>query len=212
VNSAGEGHGSTFILRLPVQPRIQGFSEKKSPNEQPAVGHPRIASSPSDDNLVHSFRSVDTNNMADRDSSALRNSPHSEMFSNRHVTTQTSRSQRKHILVVDDSKINRKIMCRFLESDHNTIEATNGLDAVNKVKEAISREEPFDAILIDYQMPVMDGPTAIREIRNLGFTRLIIGVTGNVLPHDKEIMTRAGANMVLTKPVDTYKLEAVLSE
>jgi len=103
-------------------------------------------------------------------------------------------------------------MCRFLEYCHDIAEATDGLDAVKKVKQAVRQEKSFDAILMDFQMPVMDGPAAIREIRNLGYTGLIIGVTGNVLPCDQDVMMRAGANLVLTKPVDADRLKAVLRD
>lgn len=63
--------------------------------------------------------------------------------------------------------------------------------------------DPYDFILIDYQMPKMDGPTAIAAIRALGYKGIILGLTGNVLAADQDVMMAAGANDVLTKPLDS---------
>jgi CheY-like chemotaxis protein len=60
-------------------------------------------------------------------------------------------------------------------------------------------------------MPVMDGPTATKEIRDLGYRGLIIGVTGNVLPEDKAFYISKGADAVLTKPLDVAQLAFALS-
>eukprot|EP01037_Dinobryon_pediforme_P031109 gene31109-35462_t len=61
----------------------------------------------------------------------------------------------------------------------------------------------YDVILMDYQMPNMDGPTAIRELRRLGFRGLIFGLTGNAIECDKMEMMAAGADKVFIKPFDT---------
>jgi CheY-like chemotaxis protein len=101
-------------------------------------------------------------------------------------------------------------MCRFLEVSYSCEEAVEGEDAVDQVRAAMETSRPYAAILMDYQMPIMDGPTAIREIRRLGYRGPIIGVTGNALPCDRDVMVSAGANSVLTKPVDPDMLEELL--
>jgi len=63
----------------------------------------------------------------------------------------------------------------------------------------------YDVILMDYQMPNMDGPTAIRAIRSLGYKGVIFGVTGNVMALDQQEMIAAGADDVLPKPFDIDK-------
>ena len=68
----------------------------------------------------------------------------------------------------------------------------------------------YDLILMDYQMPNKDGPTAIREIRSYGYKGKIIGLTGNVLSDDTQTMKTAGADDVLTKPVSPDMLENIL--
>ena len=88
------------------------------------------------------------------------------------------------ILVVDDSRLNRKMLLRCLRADgHVCTEAADGLEAVMAVKERIDyankgQGKPFDVILMDFLMPNMDGPTATKEIRALGYTAPIFGLTG----------------------------------
>lgn len=89
------------------------------------------------------------------------------------------------LLVVDDSRLNRKMLLKCLRADgHTCSEAADGLEAIVMVKEKIDcanggQGKPFDAILMDFIMPNMDGPTATKEIRALGYTAPIFGVTGN---------------------------------
>eukprot|EP01042_Synura_sphagnicola_P036518 gene36518-biopygen8477 len=65
-----------------------------------------------------------------------------------------------------------------------------------------SGECPYDVILMDFMMPTMDGPTATRAIRSLGYKGIIIGVTGNSSPQDILLFTASGADLVLPKPLD----------
>ena len=72
-----------------------------------------------------------------------------------------------HILIVDDIKSNRKLLRRLLErKGHVCDEAENGFEAFEMTKAAFEEGNPYDSILMDYEMPVMDGPTAAREIRH----------------------------------------------
>jgi CheY-like chemotaxis protein len=81
--------------------------------------------------------------------------------------------------------------------------------AVEKYKEQLIQSNVdiklapmYDAILMDFMMPICDGPTATRLIRDLGYKGLILGVTGNALPSDIEHFTSHGADQVLLKPVN----------
>ena len=69
----------------------------------------------------------------------------------------------------------------------------------------------YDAVLMDFNMPKMDGPGATKQLRKLGYRGPIIGVTGNVLDEDKRVFIEAGADKVLFKPLDTGLLETTLS-
>jgi CheY-like chemotaxis protein len=89
------------------------------------------------------------------------------------------------ILVVDDAATNRKLLSRLLERrGHYCDQGKDGQEAVQKVIESLKNGKPYDTILMDYEMPVMDGPTASKEIRALGCDSFIVGVTGNALPED----------------------------
>ena len=126
---------------------------------------------------------------------------------------QTSGSSRSYILIVDDSVSTRKMQNRLLTSyNYTCMEATDGAHALEVFKENMlsENENRFGVILMDYQMPVMDGPTAIKLIRSQGYTGLIIGVTGNVLDEDRIIMLNAGANYVMSKPFDIHKFELIM--
>ena len=111
------------------------------------------------------------------------------------------------VLVVDDSSLNRKMLCKlFRTAGYTYEEAEDGIDAVEKVKSrmvrAVRGEREYDAILMDFVMPHMDGPTATREIRNLGYQGAIYGVTGNALESDINYFVSCGADAVLAKPFD----------
>lgn len=79
------------------------------------------------------------------------------------------------------------------------------------VKES-SCQGVYDIVIIDYQMPIMAGPEAIRQIRKLGYRGMIVGLTGNVLVHDMNVMLDAGAERVLAKPVNQHELEMLIIE
>ena len=107
------------------------------------------------------------------------------------------------VLIVDDAPLNRKMMRRILESRFDSLaEAENGQQALDMVRASLEQGEDarYDVITMDYQMPVMDGVTATRRIRQLGYTGQIIGVTGNSLGEDVNTFLSSGANVVLTKP------------
>ena len=108
------------------------------------------------------------------------------------------------LLIVDDSPLNRKMLLRtFRLAGHTCEEAEDGVIAVAKVKEMMSSSaKAYSAILMDFVMPNMDGPTATKEIRSLGYTAPIFGVTGNTLDSDVGHFLQNGANRVLAKPFD----------
>ena len=112
------------------------------------------------------------------------------------------------ILVVDDVATNRKLLMRLLKNrGHVCDEAEDGQRAVELMREAIGAGDPYSIVLLDYEMPVMDGPTAAREMRNLGCGSCIVGVTCKVLPEDVAFFKTNGANAVLPKPINMRDLE-----
>ena len=117
-------------------------------------------------------------------------------------------------LIVDDVESNRKMMCRLLRDRcRDFVQAVNGEEAVNQVRKSLSAGgTSFDVITMDYQMPVMDGPTATRLIRDMGYQGLIVGVTGNALAEDIRVFKSHGANEVMVKPIDIALFDAIIAK
>ncbi|MDR0906519.1 MAG: response regulator [Oscillospiraceae bacterium] len=131
---------------------------------------------------------------------------------NRDVTT-THDWSAKHLLLVEDIDINREIMKALLEDTKVQITTSeNGLDAVRRIEE---REE-FDLILMDVQMPVLDGIGATKRIRALDFpfakTVPIVAMTANAFKEDVQRCVEAGMNSHLAKPVEIEALIELMAE
>jgi CheY-like chemotaxis protein len=118
------------------------------------------------------------------------------------------------VLIVDDASVNRKLMMRLLKNQgHYCDEAEDGLVAVQQVANALKAGNPYDTILMDFEMPVMNGPTAAQKIRALGCDSLfIVGITGNLFPEDISFFKASGANKVLPKPLKMRDLEDLWEE
>jgi CheY-like chemotaxis protein len=113
-------------------------------------------------------------------------------------------------LVVDDALSSRKILSRILSKlGHECSEAYDGLNCLEVFR---SSENPFDVILMDFEMPNMKGPEATRELRSMGYRGVIIGVTGNVLLEDQEYFRHSGADDVVLKPVKIDILLATIKK
>lgn len=120
----------------------------------------------------------------------------------------------KRILLVEDIELNREIAQAILEEAGFEVEsAPDGTDAVAMVEK--SEEYYYDAVLMDVQMPIMDGYEATRTIRNMARddvkTLPIIAMTANALEEDKEAALKNGMNAHLAKPIDVEVFMEVLS-
>jgi CheY-like chemotaxis protein len=116
---------------------------------------------------------------------------------------------------VDDIEINREIIIAMLDGSGIEIDtAVNGKEAMD----AFCASEPYhySLILMDMQMPIMDGCAATEEIRGSGRSDAgdirIIAMTANVLPEDMERASRSGMDGYLTKPIEMNALYARLEE
>jgi two-component system, sensor histidine kinase len=108
----------------------------------------------------------------------------------------------KRILVVEDSLDNQMIAQLFLSKSGALPDfANNGEEGIEK-----ATKNPYDVILMDIQMPVMDGYTATIELRKAGLTIPIIALTGYAMKEDQEKCLKAGCNEFLSKPYDRAKL------
>ncbi len=120
-----------------------------------------------------------------------------------------------HLLLVEDNEINREFATELLHSLHVEVEqAADGAEALAKVQ-----RKDYDVVLMDIQMPVMDGLEAARRIRALAhqpggerYAQLpIIAMTALAMAQDAENSRAAGMNDHVTKPIDPERLMAVLA-
>ena len=119
--------------------------------------------------------------------------------------------QLRQVLVVDDVMSNRKMLVRLLERAGSRCQtATNGEEAVEVIRQNLEEENsiPFDAVLMDHEMPELTGPEATETIRRLGYSGVVLGITGNVLKEDIDYFRSKGADEVLAKPVSLAQLQA----
>jgi CheY-like chemotaxis protein len=108
---------------------------------------------------------------------------------------------------------NRKLLARILANAGHCCEmAENGKVGLHMLLESIESNAPFDAVLMDFEMQVMNGPEAAKCIRAAGSDVYIVGVTGNVLPEDVHKFVSCGANAVLPKPIKLADLESLWME
>lgn len=125
----------------------------------------------------------------------------------------TTNSRPLNILVVEDSPVNQMVMVELLHDfGHSTVLAENGQQAIERVEEG-----KIDLILMDCQMPVMDGFESTRRLRTMedkrGTPRLpIIAVTSNAIKGDRERCLNAGMDDYVSKPINTAKLVASIEK
>ena len=114
-----------------------------------------------------------------------------------HLSLEPETLRKLRILVVDDHPINRKVVTTILDKWSSTYEvAKNGLEAVQMTQKA-----NFDIILMDIQMPVMDGYDATREIRRLkGNSTIILALTASILKEDEKHCIEVGMDGIIRKP------------
>ena len=115
----------------------------------------------------------------------------------------------KRLLLVDDIEVNREIAVMMLtQFGFNVDTAVNGQEAVDKVEN--SNVGDYDVILMDIQMPIMDGYEAARTIRALSNPQLanipIIAMTANAFSEDIQAAKEAGMNDHIAKPIDVNKM------
>lgn len=121
----------------------------------------------------------------------------------------------KRILLVEDNELNREIAAELLKEIGILVDcAEDGIEAVNIMNEA--PEDKYDLVLMDVQMPRMDGYTATREIRTLPNNRKanipIVAMTANAFEEDRRMAFECGMNGHIVKPIDIKTIEKELGK
>lgn len=115
------------------------------------------------------------------------------------------------VLVVDDVKDIRMLIGHLVSATGLTVEyARNGLEALERIKASMFDQQPYDLVLIDIHMPVMDGTTAIKHIRAENFTGPMVAMTAATMKGVRQELMQQGFNKVLEKPINNDALISVL--
>ena len=121
----------------------------------------------------------------------------------------------KRVLLVEDNELNREIATELLKEIGMEVDvACDGIEAVNSIYK--SKEDCYDVVFMDIQMPKMDGYTATKEIRTLKNSKKanipIIAMTANAFDEDKQKAFEAGMNGHISKPIDIATIAKTLNE
>lgn len=115
------------------------------------------------------------------------------------------------LLVAEDGRDNQRLIMHYLNrAGALTTLVENGLEAVDAAVKLVDEASPFDAILMDMQMPEMDGYAATRKLRQLGYDGRIIALTAHAMSSDRKQCLDAGCDDYITKPIDRKQLVAML--
>ena len=126
------------------------------------------------------------------------------------ISTENNPQYTGHILLVEDNHVNQIVAGEMLKNFGLTYDiAENGQQAVD----IILNNDAYDLVLMDIQMPIMDGYEATRLIRNNGYKNLIIcGLSANAMKKDLELAEAAGMNDYLTKPIEPNDMSITFSK
>jgi two-component system sensor histidine kinase/response regulator len=127
------------------------------------------------------------------------------------ITAKPSRTGLLSVLLAEDNLVNQRLAARLLEKmGHSVVLVKNGREAVD-----VCAAQDFDVILMDVQMPEMDGFQATAEIRQreqrLSLSRMpIVALTAHVMTGDRDKCLEAGMDHYLSKPIGTQELRDLL--
>lgn len=122
-------------------------------------------------------------------------------------------TQECRVLLAEDGLDNQRLIRYILERAGVTVSiVSNGEYALNHALAGWRQGDPFDVVLMDMQMPVMDGYTAVRELRAAGYTHPIIALTAHAMATDRAKCLEIGCDAFCPKPVDKRELISMLNQ
>jgi CheY-like chemotaxis protein len=199
-SKAGVGTTVTFTLTLPKAPKDAAVGDNliaaRDPEPEPGPEHDDDAS--------------DGNSVRRRVADAAGPPPPA-----RHIDLSLIPREQIRICIAEDNPINQKIAITFVQRLGFAVDAyDNGLEAVEAIRAKSAQGAPYHLLLLDLQMPVLDGYEATRRIRadaNAAVREmLIIAMTASAITGDREKCLEAGMNNYLAKPVRANVLKKML--
>ncbi|HOF09360.1 MAG TPA: response regulator [Opitutaceae bacterium] len=221
------GQPYELVLLDHQMPELDGLGVARAIVDTPALGHPALVlltsqgeRPPPEQLQAHGifdceFKPISESRLQDLVRRALavsgvKSAPRQGTVT---VTPAAGTSKAARILVAEDNAVNQKVALRFLKGlGHSTTLAINGQEALD-----LLHKQPFDLVLMDMQMPVMDGLQATRAIRqseaagDLTGHIPIIAMTANALTGDRETCIAAGMDDYVAKPLTPGTVSAVLA-
>ncbi len=117
------------------------------------------------------------------------------------------------VLLAEDGEDNRRLITAILERAGAQVEsACNGKIACDMALDAQASKTPYDLILMDMQMPEVDGLEATRLLRSRGYTHPIVALTANIMPSDRSACHNAGCDDFESKPINRKRLLATVNK
>ena len=111
------------------------------------------------------------------------------------------------ILLVEDGPDNQRLVSHVLRKvGAMVVIAENGLEAIKQVEFSKEAQEPFDLVLMDMQMPIMDGYDATARLREMRYSVPIIALTAHAMSNDRQKCLQAGCDDYASKPIDVKSL------
>jgi signal transduction histidine kinase/BarA-like signal transduction histidine kinase len=157
---------------------------------------------------VESQKDIGSSFIFEIDLEELHDKQDKELYQNQNINyfDKMKELKKSKILLVEDNEINQEIMLEFLKESNLDIDvANNGQIAVQKAK-----QNSYELILMDIQMPIMDGYEATKQIRDLNINTPIIALTANTMKEHIDKAYSVGMNEYLLKPIDIHNLYEVL--
>jgi CheY-like chemotaxis protein len=131
----------------------------------------------------------------------------------RPAETQVPAALGHRVLLAEDSPDSQALLGHLLRKGGAVVTiAGNGQEAIEQVEAALQRDEPFALVLMDLQMPVLDGHAAVRELRRRGHTLPIVALTAHALDAERLRCLEGGFDAFATKPIDRRTLLTLVQE
>jgi signal transduction histidine kinase/HPt (histidine-containing phosphotransfer) domain-containing protein len=121
--------------------------------------------------------------------------------------SKSTRQLHGHVLLAEDGPANQRVISYYLQKAGLKVTTVdNGRLACDAALAAANAGKPFDVILMDMQMPQLDGYSAAAKLRTSGYTSPIIALTAHAMAHDRKKCIQAGCSDYLSKPIERIKL------